>query len=301
MIKHTRSKDGVLRLRPRHGSGAALVLAAVVLLSSGQVYAQGSSDDAVWADFIAWFKSAAAPPAGNPPLGAYAAKLAKDGLSEEEAGRRIALIVKLFGEKPEAIEAHYDRVFSRPASGDPLKDGFASVPSAFLIESVKARRPGEALDVGTGQGRNAVWLATQGWAVTGMDVSGGGLAAARANAAKAGVSIRTEKAAYDDFDFGTGRWDLIVIAFAWAPVSDPAFVSRIEKSLRPGGLVVFEHFIDDEAHPYAPMVRALKPNELRLFFSGLDIEFYEEADGIGDWGGPGSRLVRMIARKRGPF
>lgn len=298
MLKHPRSKDNVLRLRPRRGSGAALVLAAVVLLSQGFVQAQGLSDDAVWADFITWFKSADAPPGGNPPLGAYAAKLAREGLSKEEAGRRIALIVRLFGEKPEAIEAHFDRVFSRPATGDPPKDGFASVPSAFLIESVKARRPGTALDVGTGQGRNAVWLAAQGWDVTGMDVSGGGLAAARANAAKAGVSIRTEKASYEDFEFGTGRWDLIAIVFAWAPVSDPALVTRIERSLRPGGVVVFEHFIDDEAHPYPPMVRALKPDELRLIFSGFDIEFYEEKDGIGDWGGPGSRLVRMIARKK---
>ena len=65
MIKHTLSKDGVLRLRPRHGSGAALVLAAVVLLSSGPVQAQGLSDDAVWADFIAWFKSADAPAGGQ--------------------------------------------------------------------------------------------------------------------------------------------------------------------------------------------------------------------------------------------
>lgn len=89
-----------------------------------------------------------------------------------------------------------------------------------------------------------------------------------------------------------------MIAFAWAPVSDPTFVSRVKRSLRPGGLVVFEHFIDDEAHPHPPMVRALKPNELRRFFCGFDIEFYEETDGIGDWGGPGSRLVRMIARKR---
>jgi SAM-dependent methyltransferase len=298
MIKHTRSKDNVFRPRPGHLAWPAFVLAAVVLLASGPVYAQGVSDEAVWADFIAWFKSADAPPGGISPLGAYAAKLAKDGLSKEEAGRRIALIVRLFGEKPEAIETHYDRVFSRPATGDPPKDGFASAPGVFLIESVKSAKPGTALDVGTGQGRNAVWLASQDWDVTGMDISGGGLAAARANAAKAGVSIRTEKAAYDDFDFGTGRWDLIVIAFAWAPVSDPAFVSRVERSLRPGGLVVFEHFIDDEAHPYPPMVRALNPNELRLFFSGFDIEFYEEKDGIGDWGGPGSRLVRMIARKR---
>jgi hypothetical protein len=48
----------------------------------------------------------------------------------------------------------------------------------------------------------------------------------------------------------------------------------------------------------APMIRALKPNELKTFFADFDIESYEETQGTADWGGPGSRLVRMLARKR---
>lgn len=83
-----------------------------------------------------------------------------------------------------------------------------------------------------------------------------------------------------------------------APVSDPSFVAKLRTALRPGGAVLFEHFIDDPDHPYPPMVRALKPNELRGISSGFDIESYEETEGIGDWGGPGSRLVRMVARKQ---
>ncbi|MEI8082439.1 MAG: hypothetical protein WCI74_11405, partial [Actinomycetes bacterium] len=73
------------------------------------------------------------------------------------------------------------------------------------------------------------------------------LAAARANAQSAGVPLRAVIASYDTFDFGRDQWDLIVLAFAWAPVKDPAFVTRLHSSLRPGGRVVFEHFVRDEA------------------------------------------------------
>jgi SAM-dependent methyltransferase len=274
---------------------SAVVISAVLILSALAIAQVPVDENAVWKDFIAWFKST--PTEGN-PLGAYAAKLEKEGLSKTEAGQRMALVVRLFSERPEGIEVHYDRAYSRPATGDPAEDGFASAPSEFVAEAVKGRKAGSALDVGMGQGRNAVYLARQGWDVTGVDLSQVGLEAARANAEKAGVSIRTEKAAYDKFDFGIEKWDLIVIVFAWAPVEDPSFVVKLGRSLRPGGLVLFEHFIKDATHPYPPMVRAPEPGKLRDYFSGFDIDLYEETDGIGDWGGPGSRLVRMVARKR---
>lgn len=273
----------------------AAVISAVLVLSALAI-AQGPVDeDVVWKDFIAWFKSTL--PDGN-PLGAYAAKLEKEGLSKAEAGQRMALVIKLFSERPEGVEVVYNKIYSRPATGDAAEDGFALAPSDFVAEAVKGRKAGTALDVGMGQGRNAVYLAKQGWDVTGIDLSQVGLDAARANAEKAGVSIRAEKVAYDQFDFGVDKWDIIVIVFAWAPVEDPSFVAKLRRSLRPGGLVLFEHFIKDANHPSPPMIRAPEPGKLRDYFSDFDISFYEETDGIGDWGGPGSRLVRMVARKR---
>jgi hypothetical protein len=44
-------------------------------------------------------------------------------------------------------------------------------------------------------------------------------------------------------------------------------------------------------------VRAPEPNQLKTFFSGFDIDFYAESEGPGDWGGPKSSVVRMLARK----
>ena len=50
--------------------------------------------------------------------------------------------------------------------------------------------------------------------------------------------------------------------------------------------------------PQANIVRQLLPGQLRTCFSDFEIVRYEETEGMGDWGGPGSQLVRMVARKR---
>ena len=49
---------------------------------------------------------------------------------------------------------------------------FSRRPNAFLVEATRGRKPGKVLDVGTGQGRNSLYLAQHGWAVTGFDPAG---------------------------------------------------------------------------------------------------------------------------------
>ena len=149
-----------------------------------------------------------------------------------------------------------------------------------------------------GQGRNAVYLARQGWSVTGFDLSAEALKAARANATAAGVRIEALKASYADFDYGTARWDLIVLIFAWAPMDDPAFIARLRASLRPGGRIVFEHSTDDPASPRPAVMHALKPSQLRGLLAEFRLDRYEEVLDLGDWGGPDSQLVRAVAVKQ---
>jgi SAM-dependent methyltransferase len=272
---------------------ALLVCGGAVLARQTQAPA---GDEQVWKDFIAWFKTA---PADADAFRLYGAELAKQGLSKEEIGRRFGIITRLFATKPEGAEVFYDRTFSRPAlTGRPEVDGFASVPSEFLMGTVKDVAPGRALDLGMGQGRNAVALAAKGWAVTGVDVSSEAVGAAARNADKAGVKITGIKSDYASFDFGRESWDLVAMIFAWAPIDEAAFVERVRASLKPGGLVIFENFFNTPEQPRAPMVRALPPGGTRAAFAGFEIVSYEELAGTGDWGGPDSNLVRMVARKR---
>jgi 2-polyprenyl-3-methyl-5-hydroxy-6-metoxy-1,4-benzoquinol methylase len=259
-------------------------------------FAQKPADDEkIWESFKAWILKN--PP--KPTLKAYGEKLAEDGLSREEIEMISETIRRLYEEHPErGVEITYDRIFSKPLTGDPEKDGFTSTPSVFMMESVRGLDPGKALDVGAGQGRNAVWLAQKGWDVTAIDISGVGLAVAADNAEKAGTSITTVKTSYQDFDFGTEQWDLIVMILSWAPVSDTSFVARLNKSLSPGGVVVFEHVLETEKQSFPPVVQGLPPNALLAHFKDFYIQKYEEGVWLGDWGGPPAELVRMIARKK---
>lgn len=252
-------------------------------------------EEKIWESFKAWILTG--PP--QPTLKDYGEKLAKDGLPKEEIQQQLETIRRLFKDQPErGVELSYDQFYSKPLTGDPEKDGFTSTPSVFMMESVKDLEPGKALDVGAGQGRNAVWLAQKGWDVTGIDISGLGLAAAEANAEKAGTRIATVKTTYQDFDFGKERWDLIVMILSWAPVSDPDFVSRLNASLRPGGIVVFEHVLETGEQSFPDYVHGLAPNALLAHFKDFHIQKYEEGKWLGDWGGPPADLVRMIARKK---
>jgi 2-polyprenyl-3-methyl-5-hydroxy-6-metoxy-1,4-benzoquinol methylase len=273
-----------------------LFVMGILLVFLASSAAQNPTDDEkIWESFRTWILT-------NPPqasLKAYGEKLAEDGLSKEEIQMQLDTIRGLYKDHPEkAIEITYDRLFAKPLTGDPEKDGFTSTPSVFMVESTKGIEPGKALDVGAGQGRNAVWLAQQGWDVTGIDISGVGLVVAEANAEKAGKHITTVKTTYQNFDFGTEQWDLIVMILSWAPVSDPAFVARLHASLRPDGTVVFEHVLETEKQSFPAYVHGLPPNALLDHFKDFHIQKYEEGVWLGDWGGPPAELVRMIARKR---
>jgi SAM-dependent methyltransferase len=163
-------------------------------------------------------------------------------------------------------------------------------PNAFLMEMVKGRKPGRALDVGMGQGRNALWLAQQGWETTGYDPADKAVALARENAAKAGVKLNTVVAKDADFDMGTAKWDLIVLSYV--EIRDNA--ERVVRALAPGGIVVAEYFHQDGGN--AP--GGFADNELPRLFDRLRVVRYEDTQSIADFGMDKARLVRLCAEKR---
>src|SRR6266516_1309735 len=68
-------------------------------------------------------------------------------------------------------------------------DVFSRKPNAFLVEMTRQRKPGRALDVGMGQGRNSIFLAQQGWDSVGFDPADKAVASAQEQAGKLGVKI----------------------------------------------------------------------------------------------------------------
>ncbi|MDA1235215.1 MAG: class I SAM-dependent methyltransferase [Acidobacteria bacterium] len=149
--------------------------------------------------------------------------------------------------------------------------------------------PGDALDVGMGQGRNGLYLAQRGWRVTGFDPSAEGIRQAHENAAKAGVEISTFKSGAEYFDYGHERWDLIDIIYPIEKFS----VFRVREALKPGGIVV----VEARHIEVAPYPTNYATNELLEIFQGFRILKYEDTVAIEDWGLKESRLVRLIAQK----
>jgi len=249
---------------------------------------------ALWLDYLEWRKGT---PGTKSPRD-YAVSLERSGVPGPEIRRRLHVLRGQFTEQPEGIEMIYDPLYGKPLTGELEKDGFKTQPNAFLVESMKAIAPlGPALDVGAGMGRNALLLARLGWEVTGIDLSGEGLAVMRAGAEKAGLKVHTVRTSYADFDFGRERWGLVAMILSWAPVEETEFLARLKASIRPGGYVVFEHVIQRDHEPFPPGVHALAPGALRELFSDFEIPVYREEDDYGDWGGPPTPHVRMVARK----
>lgn len=87
-------------------------------------------------------------------------------------------------------------------------------PNEFLVEVVSDLQPGKALDVTMGEGRNSLFLATEGWDVTGYDIADKALDTALARAERLGVTINAIHASKNEFDHGTDKWDLVALIYA---------------------------------------------------------------------------------------
>ena len=123
-------------------------------------------------------------------------------------------------------------------------------PNLFLQENVRLLKPGNVLCVAEGEGRNAVFLAKQGFNVTAIDASQVGLKKAEALAAEHGVSINTIHAKLQDYDFGVGRWDSVVSIFCHLPPEIRADIhQRLSRSLCIDGVLLLEAYSQDQ-HDY---------------------------------------------------
>ena len=170
---------------------------------------------------------------------------------------------------------------------------FSHAPNRFLVSAVDGVKPGSALDVGMGQGRNAVFLAEQGWRVTGFDVSKEGVRQALEAATDKGVELTATVEPAQRFDWGVERWDLIVLAYF--PFTRQ-MLENVWASLKPDGLVVVEAYHASNEERSGPGV-TYQDNELLGLFAEYRILRYEDVRGEADWGLRELPLVRLLAQK----
>jgi SAM-dependent methyltransferase len=89
-------------------------------------------------------------------------------------------------------------------------------PNRTVVEQTEHLKPGTALDLAAGEGRNAVWLAEQGWRVTAVDFSTVALEKARTAAERRGVALETVVADVTTYR-PEGTFDLVLLAYLQLP------------------------------------------------------------------------------------
>jgi hypothetical protein len=148
-----------------------------------------------------------------------------------------------------------------------------------------------------GQGRNAGWLAAQGWDVTGLDASSEGLRQARESCPQ----VNCVQSTAEDFEIGESQWDLIAGIYVHGVMLRES--ARIVAGLRPGGRLVIEGFHRDVmklgVEGLTGGLLGYKSNALLRKYLDLRILRYEETTALADWRRIEAPLVRMVAEKTG--
>lgn len=168
-------------------------------------------------------------------------------------------------------------------------------PNPFLKRYLHLLPRGKALDIAAGEGRNAVFLAQNGFEVDAVDISEKGLRKARKLAREKGVKINTLLIDLSRYHITKERYDLIINFY----FLKRHLIPRIKKGLRKGGKVIFETYLLEHRTLGVKGPKQakyfLKPNEPLRLFKGFRILFYRE--GIFREGGRKKAVASLIAEK----
>ena len=135
-----------------------------------------------------------------------------------------------------AVREEWDR---RYADRDQLWSG---QPNGALVVEVADLAPGRVLDVGCGEGADAVWLAGRGWDVTGLEVSGLALERAAGHARDAGVAVRWVHAGLAEAALPPSSFDLVSAQYpALLRTADGAAERALLAAVAPGGVLLLVH------------------------------------------------------------
>src|SRR5579884_2402206 len=124
----------------------------------------------------------------------------------------------------------------RYRSRERAKEDVDAEPTPLVINTAKTFRPGKALDLACGAGRNAIWLAQSGWTVTAVDGAAAAIDLLRAKATLLGLSIEARVADLQAgaVDIGESEWDLLMMCYyLQRDLFEPA-----KRAVKPGAVVL---------------------------------------------------------------
>jgi len=172
---------------------------------------------------------------------------------------------------------------------------YGKMATLFLRRNIRLLKKGRALEIATGEGRNAVFLAQHGFEVDAIDISEMGLRKAKRLAKEVGVKIHLILVDIDSYLIEPGRYDLIANFYFLRR----NLIPKIKKGLKKGGRVVFEtYLIEQRTLGTGGPKQAkyfLKPNELLRLFKEFRVLLYRE--GIFKEGGRRKAIASLVAEK----
>jgi tellurite methyltransferase len=169
---------------------------------------------------------------------------------------------------------------------------FGKDPAEFLVKNVELLPKGRALDIATGEGRNAVFLAKKGFLSEGVDISVVGLRKAKKLAAENGVKIQTVNADLNLYKIKPNQYT-VILNFYYLQRS---LFPQIKAGLKKGGMLVFETYttaqLKNPGGNSWEREYLLEPGELKKAFSDFEILHYsEQNDGK-------QAIASLLARKK---
>ena len=164
---------------------------------------------------------------------------------------------------------------------------FGTAPNAFLGAQRPRLAAGQrALSVADGEGRNSVWLARQGLAVTAFDIAPRGVAKARALAERAGVTVDYRVASVEEWPWTPAAFDVVAAIFVQfaAPALREKMFAGLLRTLKPGGWLLLQGYTPrqlDYRTGGPPRAEHLyTPGLLRQAFAGHEIVELREHDDV---------------------
>ena len=129
---------------------------------------------------------------------------------------------------------------------------WTSTPNQFLVAEMVGLPVGRAVDLACGEGRNSIWLAEQGWEVTGVDFSAVGLAKAKRFADLWDVTVTWVESSVEKWSPPSGGFDLVAMLYLQLPQpAQAAALAVAASSVAPGGtLLVIAHDEDNLTRGY---------------------------------------------------
>jgi tellurite methyltransferase len=145
-------------------------------------------------------------------------------------------------------------------------------PTPLLVDTVRRLTPGRALDLAAGPGRNALWLARNGWRVTAVDGAEEAISILRERAKAGDLPVETQLADLErgEYRIEPGAWDLIAMCY----YLQRDLFAPAKAGLKPDGiLVAIVHITEAGEQPTKTRARH---GELRSFFQDWDLLHYYE-------------------------